>query len=486
MASISSLGSGSGIDLNSILTAIMNVEAIPLNRLDTKEASYQAQISGLGALQGAVAAFQTAAKKLAVSAGTSPVSSFSSMRASLVDTTLGTVSAAQGAVAGSYKLEVNALAQGQQLQSTVNPDLNAGQLKIEIGKVEGGVGSGGAFTANSSIDLNIELDTSTGAVSLESVRDAINKANGGVSATIIDDGQGGRTLQVASKSTGSSNVIKISGDIDSLNYDPSTNEGVGAAGMAQTQEASDARIKLNGIEITSSTNTFNNPIDGITLTVSKMTATDSPTTLNVSADKSPLVNYLSDMVKAYNDLNNTIKALGYYDKDGNGAQNGVLLGDSTLRTVQNRIYSTMFAMAGGINDKVASLDDLGISINKSADGTAPTGEISLDTAKLQRAIDSNFESVANFAATLGKNLGSVTDAILGSNGIIPAKTTGLQATIKSIESQRDQLSRHLDSVQQMYIKQFTALDSYVASMQTTAASLTQQLASLPKTSSSSK
>ncbi len=486
---ISSLGSGSGLDLNGILDAIMNVEAVPLNQLDLKEASFQAKISGLGSLQSAVSAVQTAAKKLVVATGSTAMSTFSTMRASLADSTLGTVTAAKGAVVGSYKLEVNSLAQGHQLQSakilsTDTTTLNPGQLKIEIGKVAGGVGSGGAFTASSSMDLTIELDESTGKVKLESIRDAINNANGDASATIIDDGNGGKTLQVASKSTGTSNVVKISGDIDALNYDPSTNS---TTGMTQTQEASDAKIKLNGVEITSSTNTFTNPIDGITLTVSKKTADDSPTTLNVTADKSPIVNYLTDLVKAYNELNKTIKGLGFFDKEGKGVNNGVLLGDSTLRSVESQMRSAMFAISGNINDKVASLGDLGISMSKATGTSAvPSGEITLDTAKLQKAIDSNFEGVANFAAALGKNLDKATSSMLGSAGVITAKTSGLESSIKSIESKREVLNRHLVSVQAIYLKQFTALDSYVAEMQRTTASLTQQLATLPKTSSASK
>lgn len=469
MATISSLGSGSGLDLSGILNKIMQVEAQPLNLLNTQEASYQSKISALGSLKGALSSLQSSVEKFAVGSATTATTKFSTLSASVADSSIASATSSSSAVPGTYKLEVFNLANAQRLQSAANPAIAAGSLRIEIGKVDGGVGSGGAFTADSTKTLNLTIPSDK--ATLEGVRDAINAANGSVSAAIVDNGSGGRFLQVVGKDTGTANVIQISGDNASLNYDPSTNS---ATGLSQSQAAADASIKVNDVAITSSSNTITSAIDGVSLTLLKPTEAGKTTNVSVTQSNSALNSILGDFVKNYNEVVKSAKSMSTFTPSatrGVAGQSGPLLGDATLRNVQSQLRSALFATPNGSSGDLSSLSDLGVKMEK--DGT-----LSFDSSKLTKAIGKDFGAVANLAGAIGNNFKKTLEGLTGADGIIADRTDGLQDRIKLLDKQREVMNQRLEAMQNRYIKQFTALDSLVAKNQQTSSYLTQQLASL--------
>lgn len=459
MATISSAGLGSGLDVNSIVSQLMTVERQPITLLDKKEAALQAQITALGSLKGALSSLQTAAAGLTPATGQSATAKFSTLKASVTDTGIAAAAASSGATTGSYSLEVTALAKAHKLVSGAYASsatvVGNGTLAIDIGSVSAGV-----FTAATSTSITIDSSNHT----LAGIRDAINAAGAGVTATIVT-GTLGSQLIVTSNATGTANLVRLSG-IAGLDYDPATNTG----SVTQYQAAQNATFKLNGIAGTSSSNTVTGALDGITLTLSG-TNTGSPTTLTVTQDTtSSLINGITAFVQAYNGLVKTVKNLGSYD--ATTKQAGALLGDSALNAVQGKLYALVGATPPGIGGTYRTLSDLGVRVQD--DGT-----LAFDSSKLQSATSTDFSGVASLVAGYGAAFGSMVDGLIGSHSIIGARTDGINATIKDIDNQRDALNVRMTAIEARYRAQFTALDTMIASMNKTSSFLTQQLANLP-------
>ena len=481
---ISSPGIGSGLDVNGIITKLMSVESQPLTDFDTKEAGIQAKISALGSLKGALSSLQSTASSMLPATGQTAVDRFSSYQASVADTTVGTASAASGAVTGSYNLNVTSVAQSHQLKSSPyaasTTVVGTGTIVIERGSVDGGVGSSGAFTAKSGTNpITITIDDTNN--TLAGIRDAINSANAGVSATIVS-GSGSAYLMLTSNSTGTQDAMKITGnlvDVDSnplpdINYDPSTDTG----NLTTTQLPTDAVLTINSIPVTSTSNTITDAISGVTLNLSPNAKIPAATTLTVSKDtSSSLTSVFNALAKAFNGLSKTIHDLGNYD--ASTKQAGPLLGNSTLRTAQSQINKVLGDIPVGATGTYQRLAQLGVTIQR--DGT-----MAVDSTKLQTAIGTDYNSVAALAASLGKALNSAANSLVNTGGILDSATNGLNATVKDIDKRRTQFQQRLVSIEARYRKQFTALDSTIAAMNSTSSYLQQQLASLSqlKTSSS--
>ena len=473
MASISSLGSGSGLDLSGILTSLMQAEQQPLLVLQQKEASYQSKISALGTLQGALSALQTAAGSMVPATGTTVAEKYSTYSASISDTTIASASASTGAVAGSYSLEVSSLAKMQRLVSpssagytSASSVIGTGDLKIEFGSLSGGI-----YTADNARTKTITIDSTN--ATLGGLRDAINAANIGASATIVV-GTAGAQLVLSSNSTGLSNVMQLSG-LSGFNYAAAANTGTMTQAAAQGgQAATNAAFTLNGIAATSSTNSVSGVLDGVTLNLTKETTT--ATTLTVSKNTTGnLTTALNNFIKAYNDANTSMTELGAYNSESKAA--GALQGNSTLRTAQNQVRNLVFGATGGGSSVYQRLSDIGVSLDK-------TGKLSLDSAKLGKAVTADFDGVAKLVSTVGSTFKTSIEGLVSSTGSITSATDGANRTIKDIVKRQEALSRHLTAIEANYRAQFTALDSLISRMKQTSATLTQQLASLPNTNSS--
>ena len=485
MATISSLGSGSGLDLNGLLTQLMQAEQAPLVALQKKEASYQAKISAYGSLQSALATLQASASSLIPTVPATAETMYQTASASIADTAIATATATASAVAGQYSLEVSALAKAQRLVSpassaAVSDSLTrGGKLTIDVGTLSGSVGAY-SYSADPSKTLNISIAAGS---TLEQVRDAINTAaaDGRVTATIVN-GTAGKQLMITSGQTGLSNVMRLTGDATlgtGFDFDPT---GVGISYLSQAaanggQAASDAVFKINGIAGTSSTNSVSSVLDGVSLTLLKTTATDTPTTVTVSKNRtSALTSALNAFIKSYNGANTTMKSLGAYNAETKTAS--TLTGNSTLRTAQSQVRALLFDTKLGGTSAYQVLSDIGVSV-------ALDGSLSLDSSKLTKAVTADYSSVANLIAKVGTTFKQSIDGMTGTTGSITYATTSMKDTIKDIQKRETQVSDRLTTIEKRYRAQFTALDKLIASMKQTSTSLAQQLASLPGVVSSS-
>lgn len=462
---ISSLGAGSGLDLGGILNSLMQVEQQPLIALQQKEASYQSRISALGSLSSALAGLQTAAKNLAPTTGQSATDKFSTFRATSADNAIATATATTGAGGSTYSLSNIVLAKAEQIRKTglTIPPLTDG---TQDGTLSIKVGTGAA------IDVEVK-----GGSTLAEVRDAINVSKAGVTASIINNGTSDYLILTA-KETGASNQITITGsdaNWNSFDYTPPAIPTQGYTQNSWTEQvaAQSASVDVNGLNITSSTNSISTAISGVTLNLVKESA--AGTTITVSKDTtSTLTSSLNAFIKAFNDAAKSMKDLGAYNATTKSG--GVLLGDATLRTAQSQVSSFLTKPAGG-DSVYQTLSNIGIALGK--DGT-----LTLDSAKLSKAVESDFAGVSTLVSHVGTTFSKGMDALVGTTGNIAAATESTNRMIKALTERQEALSLRLVQIETRYRKQFTALDTLVSSMNKTSSYLTQQLANLPGASSS--
>lgn len=462
MAGISATGIGSGLDIESLVSQLMTLEQRPLTLLNTKEASYQASLSAFGQIKSALSTLESTAKNL------NSAAKFASTKASVADTTLLSATTGAFATAGSYSVDVQAIAKTQRTATSATTEYSpvAGDLTITFGSISGGI-----FTPGS--DPTKTLSFAGG--SIEALRDAINDGDLGVTASVIHNGTVNQ-LVLTSNGTGADQAFSIGGTIG-LSYDPASTT-TNADPIYGVQSAQNALISVDGIAVSRATNTIEDVIKGVTLTLTKADP-GNPTTVTVSSDKTSVRSSLDALIKAYNDFNSTIKSLTAYDADTETA--AALTGDATARSIQSQVRrffgSTLTDFTG-----VTSLSSLGITFQSD-------GSLSADSAKLNAALNDSTKDVAGFftgkdgVTGFAKGLADLLDQFTLSTGVIVSKTDGINASIKTLDKQREVISTHLTLIEARYRKQFTALDSLISSYNQTSTYLTQQLANLPKLNS---
>lgn len=389
---ISSPGIGSNLDVNGIVSKLMQVESQPLTRLAAKEASYQAKLSAYGSLNSALASFQSTLASLA------DVSKFQSFSAIAGDSSIFTGSASSTAAAGSYTVNVTKLTQAHtlmasgQTSSTASIGNAADTLSFQFGTAGSPTSFGGPKTV--SIAANS---------SLQNIADAVNSASIGVSATIVNDGSATPyRLVFTSTNPGAANSMSVTAAADATLQNLVSYDQVSVGGlqtMTQTAAAQNAELTVNNIAISSATNTVTGAISGVTLNLAKT----GSTTLNVMRDTVTVQSAVQSFVKAFNDVNKTFKDLASYDPKTKVG--GPLLGDSAVLSVQSQIRRVLSSPLVGQSGNITSLSQVGVSFQK--DGT-----LALDSTKLSSAISTNFSDIAGLFAAAGK----ITDSLVSFSG----------------------------------------------------------------------
>lgn len=454
-ATITSLGVGSGLDLESILESLEESKtATLLTPITTQEASVEAEISAYGTLTSSLNALQTAAEALADS------SLYQSLSTSLSGSGV-SVSTTSSAVAGSYSIEVSQLAQAQSLATDGIADtsttLGTGTLTLQSG-------SGTAI----SITLGSSNNTLAG------LRDAINAAGGGITATIVSDGSASPyRLVLTSSSTGTDAEMTVSYSSSDSSDLASSLFGYtdGAGSMTETVAAKNAELTINGIAVTSQSNTVKDALQGVTL---NLTATGASQTLKVERDTDKILKAITAFVDAYNDFASTVDDLTAYDADS--ATGGELLGDSTTRRISTELASDIYSSVG--SGTFSYLSQLGITLQ--SDGT-----LSIDEDTLQSALDDNLDAVTQFFIGSDGKSGFISritedlDSYLDEDtGLITAKTDSLESKLERLEERYEQKQALIDSEMERWREQFTQLDTLISTLNSTADYLTTQFEAL--------
>lgn len=402
MAGISSLGLGSGIDIKSIVEGLVAAERQPQEfQLTRQESNLQAKLSSFGVFKSGLSDFRASLAGLRDSA------KFLSLKATSSDSSVISASVSSNADVGKFNLESKQLAQAQGLASAGFSDANAtvgtGTLTIKFGTTsyDPDTDAYTGFTQNAdkgTLTLNLDATNNT----LTGMRDAINNAKAGVNASIVYDG-GAYRLVLASEDTGQANSMQISVSDPSLT---GFEFNAAATNMTQTQVAQDAVLSINGLDVTSSSNTFKDTLKGVTLDLAKAQP-GQKINLDIAKSSAGVVDALEGFVKSYNELNASVKQLSSYDSETKTAS--ALLGDATLRTAISQIRGVLGGVVNGLQGAAyRTLVDLGLK-------TEADGSLKLDAAKLNAALASDPDGVAAVFTQIGRPDNSKVQFFAGSN-----------------------------------------------------------------------
>ena len=440
MASLS-LG-GVNLDVQGLVSQLMQVESVPLQRLQAKESEFQSQLSAFGRLKSALSSFQSSMGKL------SSLDKFETYKVSTSESETDqsfTAKVDSEATSGIFSIEVLNLARANKFGSTTaftdttSPITTTANLDISDG------------TDSLSIDINGK--------SLSEIRDAINTAAAadkvGVSASIVTEGANAFQLVLTASETGVANQIAVS----------STGDAVIQLNLTEKQTALDANVKIdNAYTISSATNSIDNAISGISLDLIKTSI--SAADLKIEKDVAGVKESIGNFVSAFNTLHSTMNAL----------KESGLEGDSSLRSILSSIRNE-FNSSTDLNSSFNFLSEVGITSN------AKTGDLELDSSKLDDAIALDYEAISQLFANDDKGvafrLEAKMDDYLSFDGLIKIREEGLRSRIDYNEDAQFRMEYRLGLIEARYLKQFSALDSIISQSNATSSYLSQQLANLP-------
>ncbi len=403
MASIQSLGIGSGLLTSDLIDKIISSERDATDaRMTAKKAEIDAKVSAFGAVKNTIDALRTKAKALG-DASTLLINTATSSDASV------SAAATNKARGGVHTVEVSALARAHTIASRRFDDITSvvgsGTLEFTFGTTS--FTSGGAydtFTANA--------DRTTASVvigdnnnSLAGVRDAINAAGIGVTANIVNDGQGYR-LVLASDDLGAANSMRI-------NVTEGTTPGLTAlafnatastpdTNMTQTVAAEDAALTIDGIPITRDSNAVSGVVDGLTFNLQSVNA-GSPAVVTVAQDTAGIAEKMRAFVDAFNDVRALTEQLTAYKPDEK--QGSLLTGDAAVRSLRAQLQRILLASVNGVGSgSVRSLVDVGVTSDQDNQYY-----LTLDESKLTAALAKDPAGVQGLLASQSSASDSLID-----------------------------------------------------------------------------
>lgn len=455
MEGLRASGVGSGIDINGLVSQLVAAERAPAEqRLQRTGTRITTQLSALGSLRGALATLQTSV------GGLKSAAAFQARRADSSDKAVFAASATSGAATGTYSVEVTQLASAQKLASAAY----AGGAGTTVGT--------GTMTV-SSAGRSFQVTIGDTANTLTGIRDAINSATGNdtVQATLITAVDGAR-LVLTARQPGVASAMQVTvaggdGGLTALVYQPGT-----LTNLAELAPGRNARLVVEGFTVESATNVVGDAIGGVSLNL--LTAKPGTTlTLNVGNDDAATRDKVRKFVADFNTASGTLAQLRSYNPATRVG--GPLLGDSMLRGIETSLRRQITAPAATATVPYTTLSSIGIS--SSADGT-----LKLDETRLSAALAADFDSVGKlFGSTDGVGVGiaDVLDRALRADGQVTARSDSLQSSKKGLDKDREALEVRMVSVEKRYRAQFIAMDSLLASLQTTGNYLAQQLNRVP-------
>ena len=470
---ISSAGIGSGLDVDSIVKQLMSIEKQPLTQLQTKASSLQTKLSSYGSIKSALSGLQDAASKLL------DTTSWKAKTFTSNNTTAVTGSATTGALATSFGLKVNDLAQVQSARSagiaTGSLIGSDGRLDIQLGEW-----SGTNFTAGSGSSVSVNV---TATDTLTDIATKINSAGAGVTAVVVKTGTNDQLLlrgnttgatsgfQVKSFDGGGTAITDGTTGVGKLAYDySSTNTAF--YGMTQTQAAQDASIEIDGILVNSASNTVTNAVPGVTLNLLAKTTTAA--TITVGDDTASTKTKIEAFQTAYNKVATTLADLTKYDTATKKA--GALQGDSTAVGMQG-VLRSMLGANGPSGTSFSRLSDIGLEMQR--DGTLSLNSTKVDAA-LKNLPDLNtfFTASTGSSATDGiaKRINTFIQQANGVDGNVSGRSSALQASITRNTKDQEAMNVRLTQRQASLYAQYNALDTKMGTLSSLSSFITQQVA----------
>lgn len=466
MATITSLGIGTGTDLNAIVTQLTAVERAPLRQLQSGAQRLQTQVSSVGKIQSYFSALQDAANKLTSSSLWTQSTATSANEAAV------SVIGGGAAAAGNYSINVQALASSQTV-TTAGPYASAtalvgsGTLTLNIGSWDAGNTAFTPKTGGTPLVLTVDA-TDT----VQTLRDKINSAGAGVTASLVTDASGVR-LALRSTSSGVANGFSVSatGGLSALAYAP----GSGVSGMQLKQAASDAKATVNGIDVVSASNDLTGTVEGMTLRLRQITT--APVDIAVATDTAAITKAAADFAAAYSTLSTYIIDQTKYDPGTKSG--GVLQGDSTVNNLQAQLRGVLNT-ASGASTKFGRLSDVGLELQR--DGSLKLNSTKFGTAmtnlpELKKAFgNTDTSNAANNG--FAKRYADLATKVLSIDGSVTTHTAGLQKLIAKNSTDQDKVNDRADRFQARLSAQYSRLDVSQSKLSQLSSYVTQQIAQM--------
>lgn len=453
MAGISSLGIGSGLDLSGLVENLLAAEREPVeNTIARQQNRLTTELSGVGIFRGAISSFRSSL------AGLQDYDSYSTRSYSNPKSSALGVSISNDAAVGSYAMDITNLAEQHSLASSaftsIDSVVGTGTMEIKFGTITGpGFTSFSTDSASTIQTITVDATNNT----LSGLRDHINGGDYGVTASIVNDGSGYRlTLQSSTSGENAAMQVSITDTGDASDTDASGLSrlayNASATNMTETQAAEDATLTINGIAITSKSNTLpSDTIEGVTFNLLEETD-GTPFTLSVTNNTSSMSDAINTVVDGYNQMMETLNQLSSADVESGNT--GALVGDSSLRGFTNTVRSLMTGAVTGLTGSITAISTMGIT-------TQTDGTLSIDSSKFNQALSDNPEGAVALFAQVGKISDSniefdsfTDDSVAGSYEVnitqiatqaIMTGATGLSLPI-TIDDDNDNLSFYIDGV----------------------------------------
>jgi len=455
MATISSQGIGSGLDVKSIVSQLVALEKKPLDTLKVQAATVQTKISAFGQIKSLVSTLSDTLSKL------TSVTGWNAVTASSSDSTAVSVSAVGGTQPTTFSVEVQTLAKAKATASaavTTGTAVGEGTLTLTVG---------------SGTPVSIAVSATDKVADIAS---SINGAGAGVTASVLSDASGDRLL-LRSASTGLAAAFTLavtSETVSAGNPTPSLADTVGLSrlvvGATTTTAAADAAATVNGIAVTSATNTFSSSVSGVTFTALKLTT--APVEINITKDTSAVKTNVDAFVKAYNDINQLLGEITSYDAITKTA--GLLQGDSTAITLQNSLRNALQAVTTG-SSKYGRLADVGITQQLG-------GALAVDSTKFANALQNMDELKKLFSSTgtgaangVAVQMKTLATSLLSSTGFFSTKNQSLGSALASNTKSQAVINDKASRLETTLNARYSALDAQMASLNALNAYVAQQV-----------
>ena len=467
----SSVGIFSGLDMGALIDQLMSVERRPLSLLERQKTYYQVQISEYGSISGALSSLKNTLADLK----SDKIYTYTAVSS---DNSVFTVTADSTAAMGTYDIEVTNIAGQQSLysesftNSTVEVATDLATYPAQTLKIQVGIAA--------AVEVVITSDNNT----LTGIKDAINASSAGVRATVLNDGTGYR-LVLDADGTGSSNRITVTVDEDgdgtyeeaaetdtsglsrlafNATYDAAGAVTGGVTNLTQSRAAVDAVLKINGLDITKTSNTINDVITGVTIELKDNSKDDAGTpqnvTLSISKNMGAITANVNDFVSKYNTAMKTVVSLSVPDKD----QAKIFTGDYTTRGIMQSLRSIITTAFSG-----NSLSMLGV-------GHDVNDTLTFDASTLTEALDDDFDGTLASIEAMAESLEDTIENLIDER--IPTRTDGLKKSVSLLVDRISGAEVRLATVQQTYLRKFQALEIVLSELQTSTNFLTTQLASI--------
>lgn len=467
---VSSLGVGSGLALNDLVSQLLQAERQPKEaRLDKREKSVEAEISGLGQIKSKLSDFKELVDELRGDTGLN--SRTPTITNPSEDDDILSAEASSQAVSGQYEIAVTSLASG----SRVITDKGAfGSADDEV--LSAGTGSL-TFAVPDGESFSVDV---TAGMTLAQLREAVNghADNFGVSANIIDTGTAdGPRLVYSSSVTGTGNSLTITNDSGNAELDKLATGGIAAENIT---DATNAKATIDGIEVESATNKFENTISNVSFEVNELSplATDGvtreATRLKIGFDKEAAEEKIKEFVEGYNSIIKEIDKLSRYSESEDD-EAGALAGDSMLRSIKRELSAIVGDSVA--NSNLGGLFQLGIDLNKDGELEIGSSDFGLGSGedRLKAALDDNFDDITTLFGDdengIAQRLYDFADQFTKSSGLISTREKAAREEKGDISDDRDRLEIRMASFEKTLRDRYTSLDQTITKLNQTGSAL---------------